>query len=444
MANDTYVQSNFNQNVWIRRDDINGQQNEIDLIQLRDTETLPTEENRYNQGCQLIVAESGAEYNNISETGTPEWVEVGGSGVNIYNADGTLTADRTVDIDGKSIVFQGQAPGFPTGDTMSMGASDDLAGFGLPSYGFSGSHTLNGLPFNYLNAVVDLDPGVRNAHYMGFLDLSGTSQEQATTTMYLVDDAGDFSPAVQSVVTGFDDLGSETTAYQGIEIREAGFVHISELDFTQNRVRVRFDRAEVNYDYDDGNVIETGSLSARSGETYIRSTYEDGGLGINNRASFEARGTGLQAEMKVQDDIFGSNSILIDQDGTYFKLFDTERMRLTETEGLVMSDTIQEKQGADITLGSKIDIQDGNAFNLTGTGVTLNFIQNENIQNGTMITLYIPSGNTVKNLASSTPPSGFTKIRLAGGVDLPTTSETILTLRLRDDTWTQITPVVEL
>lgn len=357
-----------------------------------------------------------------------------------------LIEDTIVDINNHSMIFQGQAPGFPAGETMFMGSTDDLFGFGFASYGIAGTHTLNSLDFQFLNNVQELNPGVQKAHYLGFIDISGANIYQATTGHTLVDDVGDFSPRIESVAIGYDDLGSETTVYQGIEMREAGFVHISDLDFTQNRVRIRKDRAEVNYDYDDGNVIETGSASARSGESYLRSTYEDATLGINNRAYFNARGLALEAEMKVQDDVFGTNNILIGQNGTYLGLLDVERMRLTETEGTVMSGTFQEKKGNDILVGNKIDIpvNEGNCFYVSGTGATIQTMKNLNWQDGSEVVLWIGAGNVIENLAAVTPTTGFTKLRLINGSNITTTTDTMITFRLWNGTWTQSCPIAEL
>jgi len=188
MAKDLYVQSNFNENIYIRRDDINGQQNFIYNCQVRNVETLPTEAGRFNQGCQIVVATTGAEFNNTALLGdTPVWVAVGGGGDTLYTADGQLTGARTVDQDGNNFLMAVDALGYS--GTLEFTQTERRSSFQTKTTDRTkGGGFFNEIVFGSIHSAISqaFDTGAGeaasvNASSNGALEISATDSFRAKT-----------------------------------------------------------------------------------------------------------------------------------------------------------------------------------------------------------------------------------------------------------------------
>jgi len=308
MAKDLYVQSNFNENIYIRRDDINGQQNFIYNCQVRNVETLPTEVGRFALGCELLVIETGKEYNNTSPTTTPDWDEVGDDPT-IYTADGTLTGNRGVDIDGNQLRIGGL---LNTTGSVIWGITDPFVqGFNVLVNG-AVSELIGGINYSSVSAVGDLS-GIGVADF-GRVDIIQNDTNDGRVFEILVNDDGfgNNSPGFNRLVFNADETifnffnqNSEETSF-GRGGEDGADDVSSNFTMDDRKARVSFDRDLAN------GTTQQGEIEARDDHAWIRSRFIDAS-DDRYEAIVEARhndGSRMKASLLLQTNISSSKTTI--------------------------------------------------------------------------------------------------------------------------------------
>lgn len=108
----------------------------------------------------------------------------------------------------------------------------------------------------------------------------------------------------------------------------------------------------------------------------------------------------------------------------------------TPAKAVTATGRIQGKQGADVVSANNLTVgTDGNAFTITGT-TQINLIDTTGWQNGSVISLYFPSGLTVKNSIANS--GAFHSILLASGADFVAAANATLTLALINGSWLEV------
>lgn len=433
MAKDLYVQSKFNSNIWIRRDDINGDEDTIYNCQLRDSTTLPTDQGRFALGCELLVVDSGEEYNNIGTGLIPIWEQVGASytftnglydDAGTVKLGGTLIEDTEIDTDEYVFAFGGLVDGVGTVQTgikdfLGIGNKIYANGFYLDTVGADDFVTLEAVGnltnlgiTEFTRATILQAPTLGRFIFQGFLHDDGNGNNSPGYGVQVFNDANNIASFYNQ------NSGEQSFGYfnaSGTDTYTSSYTSTVDSNLSTFRTQTAggddiTTRSDLREDY--GEWYTFFDLGDAGTDTTRAGTYANHGYGINPYVQLYAAkrvGGSLRTskrEITLDKEVLELNGNLqqtVDANGTKMN----NRFQMSLGDNIVVN-------SATIDLSTGVD--GGNTYGLSvGTVDTIDGISIDGWQDGAEITLIL---NKVSVNHLSTVSSPYAPIALIGDKNL--------------------------
>jgi len=348
------------------------------------------------------------------DTGAMLVKAIDGSGTNIYNSDGALTGNRTVDIDEKKLSFNGALETSGKLSERTMGDFDITPYSGLAA-------TLNGIT-DAMKMEIDGSDFLFARGVGDMESLMGDEWAQNTIYDIVMDDTG--NNVLYNIKTYFNSTKGP-----------------SNILSTSNGVtsNMRFHSAESIFESHDNPSDFINVMTELGGNSYIiEGNFDDGS--DSRRLRIQMSVPDRFIETGVFDDINSlstKHKISLGEENLSDEY--GEMYRVATKHGFQVFRTFQENIDSVSSASATPLTKYANTFMVTGTG-NIDFVDSRDAMEGTRISLFFSAGNKIINLSSATPVSGFLPLKLIDGNDIVCSEDTLINFTRIGEHWVQTSP----